>query len=421
LKAEYKWFVGIDWGSEHHQVCVVDDRRERFAERLIEHSGQGFADLVTWLKEIAAGVPSSIAAAIEVPHGALVETLLTHGFHAFSVNPKQLDRFRDRYAVAGAKDDRRDAFVLAASLVTDRPSFRPLSVETPFILRLRELSRTGEDLEKEHRRLCNQLRDLLFRYFPAILRLSPAADDEWVWSILAISSLPQEAAKLNSVQIEQILKAHRIRRVGAADVCRELQSEPLTLTPGAAESIAEHVGIVVPLLQAFHQQRQRISVALKRLLQRAQNDDDIDEKTTVGLLLSLPGVGVGVTTTLLSEAGRSLAEKDYDALRCYAGVAPITKQSGKSRRVLMRRGCNDRVREACYHWARVSAQCDAHSREHYRRLRNAGHSHGRALRGVSDRLLAVLFAMLRSNKMYDPSVRLKDNSSPANRTAEAAT
>jgi transposase len=282
------------------------------------------------------------------------------------------------------------------------------------------LSHTAEDLEKEHRRLCNQLRDLLLRYFPAVLRLSPAADEQWVWSILAITSLPDDAAKLKPVQIEQILKTHRIRRVRAAEVCLELQSKALTLAPGTAESIAEHVGIVVPLLQAFHQQRQRVSLTLKRLLKEAQSDDRIDEKTTVKLLLSLPGVGVAVTTTLLSEAGRSLAEKDYEALRCYAGVAPITKQSGKSRRVFMRRGCNDRVREACYHWARVSTQCDAHSREHYRRLRKAGHSHGRALRGVSDRLLAVLFAMLRSNKAYDPSVRLKGQSSSAKRKAEAA-
>ena len=70
-----------------------------------------------------------MAVAIEVPHGALVETLLSHGFQVFSINPKQLDRFRDRYTVAGAKDDRRDAFVLAASLITDLPSFRALTVK----------------------------------------------------------------------------------------------------------------------------------------------------------------------------------------------------------------------------------------------------------------------------------------------------
>ena len=43
-----------------------------------------------------------------------------------AINPKQMDRFRDRFTASGAKDDRRDARVLADSLRTDRRSFRQL-------------------------------------------------------------------------------------------------------------------------------------------------------------------------------------------------------------------------------------------------------------------------------------------------------
>jgi hypothetical protein len=58
-----------------------------------------------------------------------VETLVERGFHVGGLNPKQLDRFRDRHTVAGAKDDRRDAFVLGVSLRTDRPAFRRVRLE----------------------------------------------------------------------------------------------------------------------------------------------------------------------------------------------------------------------------------------------------------------------------------------------------
>ena len=54
------------------------------------------------------------------PHGPIVEMLLERGFAVFAINPKQLNRFRDRFTVAGAKDDRRDAHVLGDSLRTDR-------------------------------------------------------------------------------------------------------------------------------------------------------------------------------------------------------------------------------------------------------------------------------------------------------------
>src|SRR4029077_14687285 len=68
-------------------------------------------------------------------------------------------------------------------------------------------------------------------------------------------------------------------------------------------------------------------------------------------------------------------------------------------------GCNLRLRNAIYDWSRVSMQRDSRSREHYHRLRSKGHTHGRALRGLADRLLALLCAMLRSRTTYDPARR----------------
>lgn len=108
---------------------------------------------------------------------------------------------------------------------------------------------------------------------------------------------------------------------------------------------------------------------------------------------------------MLVEAAQPLANRDYHALRAYGGVAPVTRQSGKRRQVLMRYACNQRLRNALYHWGRVSLQNDDRSRAHYHGLRKKGHSHGRALRGVADRLLAMLVSMLRSGSSYDPKRR----------------
>ena len=83
----------------------------------------------------------------------------------------------------------------------------------------------------------------------------------------------------------------------------------------------------------------------------------------------------------------------------------MTKRSGKACRVEMRRACSSRLRYAYYHWARTAVQNDQRSREHYAALRGRGRSHGRALRGVVDRLVAVAVAMLRSGTLYDPALR----------------
>ena len=69
----YEWFVGIDWGSQRHQVCVLDRDRRRVGERAVDHDGASLARLADWLWTMAEGQPQRVAVAMEVPRGALVE------------------------------------------------------------------------------------------------------------------------------------------------------------------------------------------------------------------------------------------------------------------------------------------------------------------------------------------------------------
>ena len=102
----------------------------------------------------------------------------------------------------------------------------------------------------------------------------------------------------------------------------------------------------------------------------------------VTILSSIPGIGRKVLATLLAEASDAWLK----ALRCLSGVAPVTKQSGKSRRVTRRLACNNRLKDAVYHWANTAIHHDQVSGAKYKALRNKGHTHARALRGVGDRL-----------------------------------
>ena len=146
MAEEVEWFVGIDWASQSHQVCLIDAHGECLGERAVAHGGAGIEELCDWLIARTGGTPEVIGVAIEMTHGPVVEALLERGFCVYGINPKQLDRFRDRFTVAGAKDDRRDAHVLADSLRTDRHAFRRLSNDEPVIVKLREWSRMADDL-----------------------------------------------------------------------------------------------------------------------------------------------------------------------------------------------------------------------------------------------------------------------------------
>lgn len=407
IPTSFGWYVGIDWATQAHRVIVLNAERRVLGDRSVPHTGTALAELAAWLREICGGEVARVAVAIEVPRGTVVETLLERGFTVFAINPKQLDRFRDRYTVAGAKDDRRDAFVLAASIATDQPAFRPLRLDDPRVIRLRELSRLEAELHREEGRLTNRLRDLLHRIYPQILGLSPAADEPWVWELLTQAPTPTDARRLTRPALSKLLRAHRIRRLTADAVLAHLQAPPVWVAPGTVEAVSEHIGLLLPQVRLVHEQRahclRRIESVLETLTGEAPGPRG--QHRDVEILRSLPGVGRLVAATMLAEASQLLAQRDYHALRAHGGIAPVTRQSGTRVRVDMRHHCNHRLRNALYHWGRVSAQCDLLSRRHYEALRRRGHSHGRAVRGLIDRLLFILMAMLRNQTSYDLTLR----------------
>jgi transposase len=399
------WYVGIDWGSESHAVCVVDEAGQRREERRVDHTADAVQACLDWVMSYTGVPPSQIAVAIETPRGALVDTCLAREWRVFAVNPKQLDRFRDRHSVAGAKDDRRDAWVLADSLRTDPGAFQPVRQEDPLVVQLRELSRAEEDLDAEFRRLANQLRSQVHRLVPDLLALCPGADEPWFWALLQLAPTPAAQRRLTRARVDHLLRAHRIRRWRGADVVARLQAALFPHAPGVVEASEAQIRLTLPRLEVVHTQRLACGRQLEHLLQqlrdRPREADQRGEHRDIAILESLPGVGRKVAVTMLAEAADPLACRDYDRLRAHVGTAPVTVASGKRRVVSMRRACNRRLRWAAYHWGRASVQHDAPSAAYYQDLRARGHGHGRALRSVVDRWLRILIAMLRQNTLYE--------------------
>lgn len=295
MESEFKVFVGIDWAKESHEVCVCSAADGTVLERRsVTHSGDGLRQLAQWLADIGDGRAESVAVAIEVPCGAVVETLLERGFAVFSLNPKQLDRFRDRFSPAGAKDDRRDARVLADALRTDRRSFRRIVAEPAQVVQLRELVRADEELKAERRRFSNRLGDLLHRYYPQLLALAPAADEPWFFDLLLKAPTPDMGRRLRQPTLDAILRRHRIRRFTGVDLKAALSATPLTVAPGVVEAASAHVLLLVPHLQLIHAQLKALDTRTERLLEQMAAPSDADpegrEHRDVDILRSGPKV-----------------------------------------------------------------------------------------------------------------------------------
>jgi hypothetical protein len=405
---ELRVFVGVDWGESNNQVHVLGAGGDGQA-RSFPADGSGIAKMVDWLTS-QCDRPQELGVAIEVPHGPVVEAVLDAAFAVYALNPKKVDRFRDRHSIAGAKDDRRDAWTLASALRTDPQAFQLLHPGDPSVVRLRESSRVLEDIKRESRRLANQLRGLLLRYHREPLKLVPAADEPWFWDVLETSSTPERARRLTKVRLRSILQKHRIRRFATEEVKAVLQGVALPVSQATVDACEEHVLLLLPRLRLLHEQRQRCDHRIQELLDNmaappAEADGKKREHRDVDILRSLPGAGDFVAATVLVESGTSLQERDYHSLRARAGTAPVTKQSGKTRQVSMRYARNNRLQQAVHYWAGTAILKDPPLRAIYDRLRARDASYARALRGVGDRLLQLLVVLLENDQLYDPKRR----------------
>src|SRR5215204_5634302 len=279
-------YAGIDWATKTHAVGVVDDQGGIRARFQVANTGKGFGGLIRRLTKLqVTGV------AIERPDGPLVEAMLDAGLRVVVITPRQVKALRSRYGAAGAKSDAADALLLADVLRTDGHRLRPLTPDSDATQVLRALSRTRKDLQKARVALCNQLTAQLERCFPGAVGLFADLHSATATAFLRRYPTSQAAADLTPATLAAFLR--RIHYCG----------------------------------------RTPVAVLLERV------------KAAPAAFTSLPKAGHGVrAAALLSEIGDVRTRfPDEEALAALAGVAPVTRASGKLRSVGFRWACDKKL------------------------------------------------------------------------------
>jgi len=322
--------------------------------------------MMDWLMANASD-PQDVAVAIEVPHGPVVEALMDRGFSVYAINPKQLDRFRDRFSPAGAKDDRRDALVLASSLRTDRHCFRRLEAVDPVVVELREWSRMADELKEERNRLTNRIRQQLWRYYPQALDLGEDPGADWFLDIWALAADPGACRLPDGQEIGRVLSANRIRRITASEALAILKRPALTVAPGTTDAAKAHISAV----------SERV-----RLVKPAAERSDTSPRCACRPACRSPGGRTGAAYRATRRGDPALfAGSGKDRPRHVARGGPSSHPGARlSRHPHFDRGCARHqaqrqvlsggnapgllasVADGGYHWARVATQHDPRSK-----------------------------------------------------------
>jgi hypothetical protein len=121
-----------------------------------------------------------------------------------------------------------------------------------------------------------------------------------------------------------------------------------------------------------------------------------------GIITSFPGLGALTGARVPAETGDDRSRfRDAKGLKAYAGAAPVTRASGKTKSVTRRHVKNNRLNAAGYTWAFSAISASPGARAHYDRRRDAGDRHAGALRNLFGRLLSGLHHCLTTGRHYD--------------------
>jgi len=198
-------FLGIDWGGDEHQLCVIDDTGEVLVQRRIGHTRNGFGILDDVLSELSG---SNLTAAIERGEGLLVEHIRARGVALYCISPKLSSRARERYRLANTKSDAFDAFVLADTLRLQHRQWRPLAVPSEQTALVAALSRDRERVTLMQRAVESRLRATLETYHPAPLHLFSSLDRDIALAFIRDYPNPQAAARIGPERMARFCHRH---------------------------------------------------------------------------------------------------------------------------------------------------------------------------------------------------------------------
>lgn len=386
-------YLGIDWASRFHDAALLDPEGKLLDRWRFPHDASGVAALLGRMQQ--EGGPTHVLVAVESGAPLLLDQLLAAGYTVFAINPKQADRYRDRHTVAGAKDDRLDAIVLADAVRTDHARLRPVARDSDAVeeARIRDRARTRK--VEQRTRLCNQLRHVLGRYFPAMLELKRDMYDPFFLELLRTYPDPQAARAGRIPRLQRLIKAHRIRALSAPQLAERLRAPGLTAPAYVMSACRDEALDVAAQLQLLNEQ---IAAEEQRLDELLESHPDRE------LLQSLPGLGSRLSARVQAELGdRRDRYAERSILQALAGTAPVTRRSGR-RGVIsihMRRGCNRTLQAAFFAMARASLPRSRWARAWYDQARARGVRHATAIRTLSNKWAKIVAAVIRTRQAYD--------------------
>lgn len=386
-------WAGVDVGKEHHWVCVVDDSGKMVLSRRLVNDEQPIRELVAEIDELAERVLWAVD--LTTVYAALLLTVLADaGKTVRYLAGRAVWQASATYRGGEAKTDAKDARVIADQSRMRGQDLPVLHPNDDLISELRMLTGHRADLVADRTRTINRLRQQLVAVCPALERAAQLSQDRGWVVLLARYQRPKAIRQSGVSRLTKVLTDAGVRNAasiaGAAVAAVKTQTVRL---PG--EEVA--AGLVADLAREVIALDDRIKTT----------DADIEGRfrrhPLAEVITSMPGMGFRLGAELLAAVGDPALIGSADQLAAWAGLAPVSRDSGKrTGRLHTPKRYSRRLRRVMYMSALTAIRCDPDSKAYYQRKRDEGKRPIPATICLARRRTNVLYALIRDNRTWQP-------------------
>ena len=394
-------WMGIDWADQKHCLATCLPNGSQRQMHWVEQKPQALDDFfLRWREKNPNG---RIGLVVEQSRGALLYALLKYDFlRLFPINPRCSADFRDALRASGAKDDPCDAQLLCEFGCKHAEHLRELRLDDPATRQLILLSEQRRDIVDDQTALSNKLTDALKCYYPLALELF--ADD--IVASVALAFLKRwpnlSAAKKAK---ESVLRAFFYAQNCRSEERIQLRLEaikaakPLTEDPALIGTMELLVGTLGKRLASVQQ-----SIALYD----ARIAEVFATHSKGHVFASFPGAGKVLAPRLAAAFGTMEANFPApSAMQCWSGVAPVKKQSGKTKVVAFRWARPIFLHQTFVEYARSSVKYSDWAQAFFQERVEKGWSKFRIYRALAFKWIRILWCCWKNNEEYNEAKYLQ--------------
>ncbi|MGA1863418.1 IS110 family transposase [Deferribacter thermophilus] len=393
MKNNFSFFVGIDISKDKFNYCIINESMETLkqGETSMDYDGfQSFNDIIHQFKNSVIALESTGSY-----HLNLLSFLISNNHTVALINPALIKKFAQTITLRKTKTDKIDANIIAKFIFKNLEHinyFVPTNMND-----ITALARVRENISQQIAKVKTQLKQHLSIVFPELLAQYNIFTDS-ILSILEEFPTPKH-----------VLKAPKSKIIGFFNKLHS-KGRRISLTP---EKLIELAKNSIGLSTKNFAKIIKHDVQMLKFLQNQLDDitdDFIDniknnKKDDMEIISSIKGISDITSAHFMAEIKDIERFENHRKLSAYAGLDPAIKESGKmySRGRISKKGSKS-LRRYIYLMASGVIRCNEHFKRYYDKKRAEGMPHRKAMIALCNKLIRILFAMLKNREKFNPAL-----------------